>query len=320
MTNVHCPALAPVSGKKSAPLQLSLFSGITTSYCGDLLPAVARGTVWSSILATPLFMPLIALGALILAGCAADEIPEQVERPVDELYNDALDTALRGDTKEAAPKFEEVERQHPYSTLAVQAQIMAAWSFYQNNNYPRAIASLERFIELNPADERVEYAYYLIALSYYEQIVDVERDAEMTRLAMAAFEELLRRFPDGVYSRDASLKIDLTRSHLAGKEMAVGRFYVQSQHYGAAIQRFQNVVRNYDTTNQVPEALYRMVEAYLALGLVDEAGRVGTVAVYNYPDSIWTKRLQELQNDPTRELPKGLFERTVDSLTSIFDE
>ena len=278
------------------------------------------GAVWSTILAKSIFLPFLALGALVLAGCAADDIPEQVERPVDELYNDALDTALRGDTKEAAPKFEEVERQHPYSNLAVQAQVMAAWSFYQNNNYPRAIASLERFIELNPADERVEYAYYLIALSYYEQIVDVERDAEMTRLSLAAFEELQRRFPDGVYSRDAALKIDLTRSHLAGKEMAVGRFYVQSQHYGAAIQRFQSVVRNYDTTNQVPEALYRMVEAYLALGLIDEAGRVGTVAVYNYPDSIWTKRLKELQADPNRQLPKGLFERAIDRMTSIFDE
>ncbi len=271
-------------------------------------------------MANKFLMPALALSAVVLVGCTAAEVPEQVELPVDELYNDALDTALAGEAGEAAPKFEEVERQHPYSDLAVRAQIMAAWAFYQDNNYPRAITALERFIELNPADERVEYAYYLIALSYYEQIVDVERDAEMTRLALAAFEELQRRFPGGTYSRDAALKIDLARSHLAGKEMAVGRFYVQRQHYGAALRRFQSVVDNYDTTNQVPEALYRMVEAYIALGLIDEASRVGSVAVYNYPNSIWTARLLELQADPTRELPKGMFERTVDSVTGLFED
>ena len=185
-------------------------------------------------------IPLIILAstALLVAGCSSSEGEEQVERPVEELYNDALNTALAGNAKKAAPKFEEVERQHPYSSLAVRAQLMAAWAFYQDNNYPRAIASLERFVELNPADEHVEYAYYLKALSYYEQIVDVQRDAEMTKLAMQAFEELVRRFPEGEYYRDALLKIDLTRSHLAGKEMAVGRFYLNKQHYGAALRRF----------------------------------------------------------------------------------
>ena len=130
----------------------------------------------------------------------------------------------------------------------------------------------------------VEYAYYLKALSYYEQIVDVERDAEMTLLALNAFDDLLLRYPDSTYGRDARLKADLARSHLAGKEMAVGRFYVERRHHAAALRRFERVVREYQTSNQVPEALYRMVEAYLALGLIEEAGRVGSVAVYNYPD------------------------------------
>ena len=262
---------------------------------------------------------LLMATLVLLAGCASDEVVEQVERPVEELYNEALTSALAGDTKAAAPQFEEVERQHPYSSLAVQAQIMAAWAFYKENDYPRAKAALQRFIELNPADKRVEYAYYLIALSYYEQIVDVERDAEMTRLALTAFEELQRRFPAGVYGRDALLKIDLARSHLAGKEMAVGRYYLQSGHYGAALRRFETVIENYQTTNQVPEALFRMTEAYLALGLVDEAGRVGSVASYNFPGSIWTERLAEIEANPERELPKGIFTRAMETLTSLFE-
>ena len=263
--------------------------------------------------------PVLLSATVLVAACAGPDMPEQIERPVDELYNEALDSALSGDAEAAAPQFEEVERQHPYSSLAVRAQLMAAWAFYQDNNYPRAVAALDRFIELNPADERVEYAYYLIALCYYEQIVDVERDAEMTRLALTAFEELQRRFPNGTYGRDAALKIDLTRSHMAGKEMAVGRFYLKRQQYGAAIPRFERVLTEFDTTNQVPEALFRLTEAYLALGLIEEAGRTGSVATYNFPDSVWTERLNEMAADPERDLPIGLFEQTVDAITGLFD-
>ncbi len=263
--------------------------------------------------------PVLLVASVILVGCASPDIPEQVERPANQLYDEALSLVLDGNAEKAAPQFEEVERQHPYSDLAVRAQIMAGWSFYQDNNYPRAIASLERFIELNPADDMVEYAYYLKALSYYEQIVDVERDAEMTLLALNAFDDLLLRYPDGTYSRDARLKADLARSHLAGKEMAVGRFYAERGYYAAALRRFERVVRDHQTSNQVPEALYRMVESYLALGLVDEADRVGSVAVYNYPDSFWTTELLALAEDPERSLPKGIFQRTVDSVASLFD-
>ena len=263
--------------------------------------------------------PVLLVASVTLAGCASPDIPEQVERPANQLYDEALSLVLDGNAEKAAPQFEEVERQHPYSDLAVRAQIMAAWSFYQDNNYPRAIASLERFIELNPADDMVEYAYYLKALSYYEQIVDVERDAEMTLLALNAFDDLLLRYPDGIYSRDARLKADLARSHLAGKEMAVGRFYAERGYYAAALRRFERVVSDHQTSNQVPEALYRMVESYLALGLVDEADRVGSVAVYNYPDSFWTTELLALAEDPERSLPKGIFQRTVDSVASLFD-
>ena len=263
--------------------------------------------------------PVLLVASVTLAGCASPDIPEQVERPANQLYDEALSLVLDGNAEKAAPQFEEVERQHPYSDLAVRAQIMAAWSFYQDNNYPRAIASLERFIELNPADDMVEYAYYLKALSYYEQIVDVERDAEMTLLALNAFDDLLLRYPDGIYSRDARLKADLARSHLAGKEMAVGRFYAERGYYAAALRRFERVVRDHQTSNQVPEALYRMVESYLALGLVDEADRVGSVAAYNFPDSYWTGELLALAEDPGRALPKGMFQRAIESVSDLFD-
>ena len=256
---------------------------------------------------------------MLVACSSTPDMSEQVEQPVDVLYNDALTTALNEDPNKAAPKFEEVERQHPYSALAVRAQVMAAWSFYEGNDYTRAVAALDRFVELNPASEFVEYAYYLKALSYYEQIVDVERDAAMTKLAMQAFEELVRRFPQGTYARDAQLKIDLTRSHLAGKEMAVGRYYLNNQFYSAALSRFYIVIETYDTTNQVPEALHRSAEAYLALGLIDEARRIRQVAVYNYPNSIWTERLAALIADPKKPAPKGVIKRSFDAAISIFD-
>ena len=270
-------------------------------------------------MANHLLLPIAAVLLTGLAACSTPEIPEQVERPANELYDEALQLAQGGAPDKAAPKFEKVERQHPYSDLAVRSQIMAAWAFYQSNDYPRAVASLERFIELNPADPLVEYALYLRALSYYEQIVNVERDAEMTLLALNAFEDLLRRFPSGEYGRDVQLKADLARSHLAGKEMAVGRFYAERGYHAAALRRFETVVRDYQTTNQVPEALYRMVEVYLALGLVDEADRVGSVAVYNYAESFWTQELLALAEDPSRELPKGMFRRAIESVAGLFD-
>ena len=270
-------------------------------------------------MAKTLLTPLTIAAALALTACSTPEPLEQVERPASILYDEALVLAAGGDADKAATKFEEVERQHPYSNLAVRAQVMAAWSFYQANDYARAIAALDRFIELYPAESLVEYAYYLKALCYYEQIVDVERDAEMTLLALNAFEDMLRRYPEGLYSRDGRLKADLARSHLAGKEMAVGRFYSERGYYSAALRRFEKVARDYQTSNQTPEALYRMVEAYLALGLTEEADRVGSVAAYNFPDSYWTGELLALAENPERALPKGMFQRAIESVSDLFD-
>ncbi|MGB0755320.1 MAG: outer membrane protein assembly factor BamD [Candidatus Puniceispirillaceae bacterium] len=267
---------------------------------------------WSKLWIAPLLM------MALLSACSGSEEEAQIEQPVDELYNLALDTALSGDTKAAAPLFEEVERQHPYSIWAVRAQIMAAWSFYNDNDYPQAVATLNRFIELYPADPLTEYAYYLQALCYYEQIVDVERDADMTYRALDAFEELLRRYPESQYARDSKLKADLARSQLAGKEMAVGRFYLKEGHINAAIKRFATVVKEYDQTNQVPEALYRMVESYLSLGLTDEADRVAQVANYNFPDSYWTEQVNLVVENPGRAGPRGLIGSIADRALSLF--
>lgn len=285
----------------------------------DLLhPAFSR---IGQVKAKRYIMGIFAALSLMMAGCSNSndaDIDGQADAPVDQLYNDALNTVLAGDVDLAAPKFEEVERQHPYSIWAVRAQIMAAWSFYQSNQYAQAEASLDRFIELYPADPLTEYAYYLKALSYYEQIVDVERDADMTYKALNAFEDVLRRYPDGPYARDSQLKADLARSHLAGKEMAVARFYLNKGHYAAAIKRFAVVVRDYDRTNQVPEALYRMGEAYLSLSLDEEAMRVLQVAEYNYPESVWTERLIEVVGNPSRSGPQGILGSVADRALSLF--
>ena len=236
------------------------------------------------------FIPRLAAIALVaaLAACSStDDDPEYVERPVEELYNDAYNAALAGEFKEAAPLFDEVERQHPYSVWATQAQLMSAYALYQSNDYDDAVAALDRFIQLNPGNPNVDYAYYLKGLCYYERIVDVGRDQKLTREALSSFEEVVQRFPNSKYARDARLKIDLARNHLAGKEMSIGRWYMRQGQYLAAINRFQRVTTEFDTTEQVPEALLRMTECYMALGLEEEAKRTASVLGYNYPGTDW---------------------------------
>ena len=256
---------------------------------------------------------------MVFSACSStDDQLVQVELPAEDLYMIAYNEATNGNITKASPLFDEVERQHPYSKWATKAQLMSAWALYESNTYTAAISALDRFIELNPAHEDIDYAYYLKAMSYYEQIVDVERDAGMTVLAMEAFEALLSRFPNSIYGRDAGLKLDLTKSHLAGKEMAVGRFYLTQGQYHAALRRFSVVVQDYDTSNQTPEALYRMVEAYLALGLDQEAERTGAVMNYNYPDSIWTTRMIRLIGDPEINHDPTLFERFIDGALGLF--
>ena len=222
-----------------------------------------------------------------LAACSSDDKPAYVERPVEELYNSANNALKAGENEDAARLFDEVERQHPYSVWASKAQLMAAFALYSDNKYDDAISALDRFIDLHPGNRDTPYAYYLKALCYYEQISDVGRDQKMTRDALSSLRDVVRRFPDTKYARDAQLKVDLANDHLAGKQMTIGRFYLNRKEYLAAINRFRTVIGQYQTTTHVPEALHRLVEAYLALGIIDEAQATAAVLGHNFPGERW---------------------------------
>lgn len=239
-----------------------------------------------------LLLPL--LGATIaLSGCASTKTKKDrpyVARDVDTLYTAAQATLKRREYKLAAAQFDEVERQHPYSVWARRAQLMSAYSYYVSQNYSEAILSAQRFLALHPGSREAPYAYYVVAVSYYEQIASVDRDQKTTGKALDALQELIRRYPNSDFAADARLKVDLTRDHLAGKEMEVGRYYQSTKQFLAAVIRFRTVIDSYNTTSHTPEALHRLVECYLSLGLPEEARKSAAVLDYNYPGSKWYDR------------------------------
>jgi len=216
------------------------------------------------------------------------------------LYAAGLDAMRQGEYQQAVELFDGVEREHPYSTWSTNARLMAAYSDYMRNRYTEAIGTLDRFIQLHPAHRDIAYAYYLRALCYYEQIVDAQRDQRGTETALAQLQEVVNRFPDSSYARDARLKMDLARDHLAGREMNIGRFYQNKGLHSAAIGRFRRVVDEYQTTNHVPEALHRLTEIYLALGLTDEARKTASVLGHNYPGNSWYQDSYALLVDGAR--------------------
>ncbi|HEY7687669.1 MAG TPA: outer membrane protein assembly factor BamD [Dongiaceae bacterium] len=240
---------------------------------GDLLMRPARALV-------------LLAGLSLLAACSSDE-PEYVERPAEELYNIGYNYLQEGENNKAAQAFDEVERQHPYSDWATRAQLMSAYAHYLEYQYDDAIIALDRFIDLHPGHKDIAYAYYLRALCHYDQIVDVGRDQRNTELALQSLQEVADRFPGTPYARDATLKIDLARDHLAGKEMTIARFYQTRDQYLAAINRYRRVIEFYQTTSHTAEALLRLTECYLALGVYDEAQTAAAVLGYNYPGSDW---------------------------------
>lgn len=262
---------------------------------------------------------LLSLCLIVLGSCSSTKkaAPQEPQADVNTLYGQAAEALDAQQYLKASRLFEEVERQHPYSQWSTQAQIMAAYSYYENESYNEAIISLDRFIQLHPGNDNVDYAYYLRALSFYEQISDVSRDQMMTDEAMKAFDVLIKRFPDSKYTRDAALKKDLTLDHLAGKEMQVGRYYLNRGHINAALNRFLAVVENYQTTSHIPEALHRLVEGYLTLGLSREATRVAAVLGHNYPGSEWYERSYALLDEGQRSEiveSRSNFDRAIDSL------
>ena len=238
---------------------------------------------------TVLRFAVLGAVALSLTACASRDRDElaYVEQPVETLYAEAFDRMQRRRYDEAAAYFDEVERQHPFSEWARRSMLMAAYANYRQSKYDEAISDAQRFIALHPGNASAPYAYYLIGLSYYERIYDVGRDQSTTQQALQALEQVVRRYPDTPYAQDARLKIDMTRDHLAGKEMSIGRWYLRRNFHLAAINRFRNVVNDYGTTSHVPEALHRLVESYVALGIDEEARQVAAVLGYNFPGSEW---------------------------------
>ena len=252
---------------------------------------------------SPLRIALLAAATAatsLTAGCAGGAGPKDtayVARDVETLYTEAKRRLDRGEAKVAASLFDEVERQHPYSPWARRAQLMSAFSYYVAADYNKSIQSAQRFLSIHPGNKDAPYAYYLIALSYYEQISDVTRDQKITEQARTALQELVRRFPNSAYASDANLKLDLVNDHLAGKEMEIGRYYERSSNWLAAQIRFQNVVENFQTTSHAPEALYRLTETSLALGVPEEAVKYAAVLGANYPGNEWYEKAYALVQD-----------------------
>jgi len=257
------------------------------------------------------------LAWLPLAGCEEKENMLVGDHSVSQLYNAAMEAMANEEYSNAAKMFDEVERQHPYSVWAIRAQLMAAYADYEGIRYEDAIDALTRFIELHPGSEHVDYAYYMRALCYYEQIADVRRDQRATAMAFEGFTDVIRRFPNTSYARDAAFKLDLARDHLAAKDMSIGRWYESQGNYMAAVGRFKTVIDRYQTTSHAAEALERLTECYIALGLPDEAHKTAAVLGYNYPNSDYYKQAYGLLTPgaEVKQAPEeGFFSRLWESM------
>lgn len=254
---------------------------------------------------SPFSVLRLALVAAVfaLAACSSDKKElEYKEQSVYEIYSKAVSYVDNGRFTDAGKYFDEVERQHPYSVWSTKAMLMSAYAYYRADQYDEAITRLERFIQVHPGNRDIAYAYYLKALCAYERIADIRRDQDQTTKALLALEDVVSRFPDSSYGRDARLKTDLVRDHLAGREMAIGRFYVSNRQYLAAINRFKVVVDQYGSTSHVPEALYRLTESFTALGLSTEAHKTAAVLGFNFPSTDWYRDAYALAggaNTPT---------------------
>ncbi|WP_246236764.1 outer membrane protein assembly factor BamD [Pontixanthobacter rizhaonensis] len=257
--------------------------------------AISRSALMASALCASTLL-LTACGGIGGGGGGTNDTA-YVARDVETLYSSAKGYLDQGNAQVAAALFDEVERQHPYSPWARRAQLMSSFSYYVGRDYNKAIASAQRFLSIHPGNRDAPYAYYLIGLSYYEQISDVTRDQKITEQAQIALTEVTRRFPTTEYAADARLKLDLVNDHLAGKEMEIGRYYQRSGRWLAAQIRFQNVIETYETTSHAPEALYRLTESSLALGVPEEAVKYAAVLGANYPGNEWYEKAFELVGD-----------------------
>jgi outer membrane protein assembly factor BamD len=241
----------------------------------------------------------VLLLAVNLGACSGIDLFAKEQTPPDEaadrLYNEGLYLLnVKHEAKEAAKKFEEVDRQHPYSEWARKALLMTAFAYYQDNSYDECVGAAQRYIALHPGSPDAAYAQYLIGASLFDEIPDITHDQARTEKALAALQEVIRKYPNSEYAVSAKQKIEVARDQLAGKEMEIGRYYLEKKDYTGAINRFKVVVTKYQTTREVEEALERLTEAYLALGIVSEAQTAAAVLGHNFPDSIWYKHAYTL--------------------------
>ena len=251
-----------------------------------------RSPLPASKFRTGLIIATAAVSVLALSACAGNKTRPRLayeERPVELLYNTGYERLQRQRWTDAVDYFQEVERQHPYSEWSRRAILMQIYAYYQNNNYAEAIAASDRFIQLFPGNPSAAYAFYMKAVCNFEQITDVGRDQGYAEQALLGLRDVARRYPGTPYASDASVKIDMVNDQLAGKEMTIGRYYQRASQPLAAINRYKTVIDNeaFQRTSHTPEALYRLVEVYLSIGLKDEAERNGAVLGFNYPGSPW---------------------------------
>jgi len=256
-----------------------------------------RGTRWRSTLGRGLTIAAlgVALGACSSLNLFASKDDTPPDEPADRLYNEGLFYLnAKNRPTEAVKKFEEVDRQHPYSEWARKSLLMAAYSYYQAGQYEECVTAAKRYITLHPGSPDAAYAQYLIGSSYFDEIPDITRDQARTDKALAALDEVSRKYPTSEYATSAKQKIEVARDNLAAKEMLVGRYYLDKKDYTGAINRFKVVVTRYQTTRHVEEALERLTESYMALGIVEEARTAAAVLGHNFPDSEWYKHAYAL--------------------------
>ncbi|MEN5114146.1 outer membrane protein assembly factor BamD [Brevundimonas diminuta] len=272
-----------------------------------------RSPLLASKSRTGLTLLTVAVAALSLSACAGNKPRQKLayeERPVEALYNTGYQRLQSKRWMDAVDYFQEVERQHPYSEWARRAILMQVYAYYQNNNYQDAIAAADRFIALFPGNPSASYAFYMKAVCNFEQIVDVGRDQGYAEAALAGLRDVVRRYPGSTYATDARVKIDMVNDQLAGKEMTVGRYYQRANQPLGALNRYKTVINNPDfqRTSHTPEALYRLVEVNLSLGLTEEATRNAAVLGHNFPGSPWYAEAYALLNERGQSLevkPEG---------------
>ncbi len=251
-----------------------------------------RSRIAQAVFVALLTLSVGACSSLDLFGKKDDVAPDE---PPDRLYNEGLYLLNeKKDAREAVKKFEEVDRQHPYSEWARKSLIMSSYAYYESGQYEESVTTAKRYISLHPGSQDAAYAQYLIGASYFDEIPDITRDQARTDKAMDALDEVARKYPSSEYAISAKQKIQVARDQLAGKEMLTGRYYLERKEYTGAINRFKVVVTKYQTTRHVEEALLRLTEAYMSLGIVDEAQTAAAVLGHNFPDSDWYKQAYTL--------------------------